>query len=223
MLKREYRAAHAPEVWTLTHALTQASRTQNKFSLRDQARLLKNRDALLNLEFESNWIFGLLIRPLYEAFPNAKYILTIRDCFSWINSEINQQHIYGHIQPWNVLADFRYGAMRVFDHREQGLRKLDLYPVSRYFSYWSNHIRLVLDTIPEQQLLVLRTRDLSHEARTIADFLNLDESNLDMQRSHSHRRKDKPLSIEELVDPNYLHYQAKIYCQDIMRKFYDGL
>lgn len=40
MLKREYRATHAAEVWTLTDVLNQASRTQNKLSLRDQARLL---------------------------------------------------------------------------------------------------------------------------------------------------------------------------------------
>ena len=223
ILAKEYRAAHEPETWIVTHFLRRNSVAQNRLLTSTSCKeLFQARDALLGLEFESNWILGLAIEALYSTFPKAKYILTIRDCISWINSEINQKYVIGHRQPWRILSDYRYGPMRVYRKEEIGLKEYNLYPVRSYFRYWSDHISLVLNTVPEENLLVVRTRDLSSELETIATFLGIPVESLDTTRSHSHKRIQKPLDIYELVDPDYLHAQAELYCKDIMDRFYSN-
>lgn len=222
MLAAEHRSAHEPETWIATHFLGRNSVAQNTpYTNTSCSELFKARDALLALEFESNWVLGLAIEGLYSTFPDAKYILTIRDCISWINSEINQKYVIGHRQPWRILSDYRYGPMRVYRPEEIKLSEYNLYPVRSYFRYWSDHISLVLNTVPEDNLLVVRTRDLSSELGTIAEFLDIPLASLDVARSHSHKRTQKPLNIHDLVDPDYLSAQAELYCKDIMDRFYN--
>jgi len=221
MLQQEYRAAHEPETWIVTDALTRSSISHGgPETAKDQTELFRARDSFLSLEFESNWVLGLAIKPLYKTFPDAKYILTVRDCMSWVNSEINQHYVIGHRQPWRILSDYRYGQMRVYSDMEKGLEHHGLYPTQSYFRYWADHIRLVLDTVPSNNLLVLRTRDLSHKIKSIASFLGIPEDSLDLSRSHSHRRKDKPLNIYDLVEADYLHQQAEFYCKATMKELF---
>ena len=106
---------------------------------------------------------------------------------------------------------------------EDKLKALNLYPVRGYFTYWSRHIKTVRETIPPDQLLIIRTRDLSHRTQSIADFLSIPHSHLNLERSHSHKRSEKPLDINELVPPSFLYEQAERYCADLMEEFYDGL
>jgi hypothetical protein len=111
--------------------------------------------------------------------------------------------------------------MRVYRQEEIKLREYNLYPVRSYFRYWSDHISLVLNTVPEDNLLVVRTRDLSSELETIAKFLDIPVASLDKAVSHSHKRAQKALDIYELVDPDYLHDQAELHCGAIMKRFYN--
>lgn len=221
LLKKSYHATHEPETWILTHILQRTSLgEQNRLGDAEAINILKTRDRLIYSSFESNFVLGMLIDVAYEAFPSAKYILTIRDCYSWVNSEINQQHLIGNTQPWGLLADYRYGKRLYYPGAELALKRHGLYPLSSYFTYWAEHIQSVLDTIPTNKLLVIRTRDLNRRTQEIADFLEVPHDTLDTKRVHSHRRKRKPLDIRELVDSSHLREQALIHCGDIMDQFY---
>ncbi len=85
------RSAHEPETHTLLYLYNLY--IKGKISKDDQVRVLKARDSWLWLELESNWMLGLVIDALIEAFPNAKFIYTVRNPEEWIGSEINQEYI----------------------------------------------------------------------------------------------------------------------------------
>lgn len=221
LLKKNYHATHEPETWILNHILQRSSLgEQNRLDDSSVIGILKSRDRLIYPSFESNFVLGMLIDVLHEAFPSAKYVLTIRDCYSWINSEINQQHLIGNTQPWGLLADYRYGKRLYYPSAESTLKRYRLYPLSSYFSYWSEHIQSVLETIPSDKLLVIRTRDLNRKTQEIAEFLEIPHDMLDTERIHSHQRKKKPLDIRDLVDSSHLQEQALRHCSDIMDRFY---
>jgi len=224
LLRANYRASHEPETWILTHVLQSATLgAKRQIAVEDRIAILQARDHLLNLNLESNFVLGLVIDSLYAAFPNAKYILTIRDCYSWINSEINQQYVTGPRQPWSFLADYRYGPQRHYRPEDACLQEHNLYPVASYFSYWAAHIRAVRDTVPTDQLLIVRTEDLSYRTHDIADFLGIPHESLNLERSHSHQRHEKPLNIRQLVGSAFLERQASFFCGDLMEEYYDSL
>jgi hypothetical protein len=136
---------------------------------------------------------------------------------------INRRKVTGYRQPWSLLADYRYGSRRYYREQETELKKLGLYPIGNYFSYWSEHIRLVLDTIPESNLLVLRTSNISKSTKNIADFLEINHGNINTNNKHKHGLEEKPINIENIVGKRYLKKQAKLHCEDTMKKFYGGI
>jgi hypothetical protein len=224
LLSTNYRSSHEPETWILTHLLKGTTLgTDRKMTLEERIGVLRARDQLLNLNFESNFVLGLLIETLYSSFPDAKYILTIRDCYSWVNSEINQQYISSHISPWDFLYDYRYGLQRYYQPEDICLKEYNLHPLSSYFSYWAGHIKTVLDTIPHDQLLVIRTKDLSSRTNDIANFLEISFDRMMLSKSHSHRRRNKALNILDLIDKNFLEYNASIFCKDIMMEYFGSM
>src|SRR5206468_4805128 len=52
-------------------------------------RILRRRDRLLWLEMESSTLGGILIDPFSRGCPSKKFILTIRDPYSWCDSWID--------------------------------------------------------------------------------------------------------------------------------------
>ena len=53
--------------------------------------LLTKRDQHLGLELESCNLLRFFVETLLDGFPEAKFILTIRDCYSWLDSCLNHQ------------------------------------------------------------------------------------------------------------------------------------
>ncbi len=56
-----------------------------------QARdILRGLDRRMWLELNSSWINYFLLEMLIDEYPQAKFIFTIRDCYSWLDSILNQ-------------------------------------------------------------------------------------------------------------------------------------
>ena len=83
-----YRTAHEVDLRRMVR-LAVAS-LDGSISDQEIERLLLRRDRQLWLEMDSSNINGDLIRPLVRISPQAKFILTIRDVYSWLDSAINQ-------------------------------------------------------------------------------------------------------------------------------------
>ena len=60
-----------------------------------------HRDERLGLEFDSSWVNYFIIGHLVYAFPDAKFILLVRDCYTWVESIVNHMLTRREVQKSN--------------------------------------------------------------------------------------------------------------------------
>jgi len=204
-------SAHEPE----THILLSLydRHAQGGMTVSEQARVLRARDTLLWLDVESNHLLGLVIEGLVAAFPDARYVLTVRDPRAWLESQINQQHEKGHIEPFKTAWARMYGGVPATEH-DARLHEQGLYGVGGYLSYWSRQNLRVLRAVPSANLMVVWTREITDRADQIARFLGAE--GVDRERTHSNRRREKALRLDALVDSAYLAEQIQIHTAEAM-------
>ncbi|HEX8449769.1 MAG TPA: sulfotransferase [Allosphingosinicella sp.] len=125
-------------------------------------------------DLDVSQINGFAIKALVRCFPEARYILTIRDSAGWLRSFVNHQLTIPAAQgsEWQAFRDLRFAAPpSPFTREDEVLERFALYPVDAYLGYWLRHNRQVLAAVPPKQLLVVATADLSSSAERIAEFL----------------------------------------------------
>lgn len=84
-----YRASHEPNEVFMINLINRKAKGEMTDS--DIIKILKSRDVSNWLEIESSHYLGGVIEQLIQVSSNAKYILTIRDCLSWMDSWFNHQ------------------------------------------------------------------------------------------------------------------------------------
>ena len=144
---------------------------------RELSRWLRGRDAVLWLECEAFHATAWNILPdlLTKAFPDARFILTVRDCYSWLDSVINQHLNIKVSPPFQQLRNL-YHADPV-QREVAALEVKGLYSLQGYLSYWARHNDFVLNAVPSDKLLVdVPTRGLSEHTDDIASFVGVDHS-----------------------------------------------
>jgi hypothetical protein len=127
------------------------------------ARVLRRRDRLLRLEMESSSLAGILIEPLSAACPDKKFILTVRDvytwCDSWIDHNVNDPPESS--SPWTALDRIRLRVDEVEPTRfDSPLIDRGLPPLACYFHLWAEHNSRVLEVVPPTRLLVVETSQI---------------------------------------------------------------
>ena len=195
-----YRWDHEPDVRTNCRVLNR--HYKDRISDEEYLRFLRRRDRQFWLDVESNCFLGYRPDLLLEAFPEARFILPIRDPRSWLHSMLNA-HVQFPPEPGTGFRDFH----EVFfpddgvPHRpdEAPLAERGLYPIRRYLDYWLRHNRTILETIPAKQLLLLRTESISESLDSIASFLGVPEDTLGVKTTHANRTKGAE-SLLDLLD-----------------------
>src|SRR5207247_5842007 len=107
---------------------------------------------------DSSSVAGILIEPLLAACPGKRFILTIRDvyswCDSWLDHNINTPPVDS--SPWTVLDRVR---LRADDLRptkfDSPLSERGLPPLACYFQLWADHNARILEAVPRERLLVV--------------------------------------------------------------------
>ncbi|NBB85245.1 MAG: hypothetical protein GVY12_03350 [Bacteroidetes bacterium] len=186
----------------------------------DVKAYLRRRDRRLRLEIDSSQLNYFFLRQLVEVFPDAKFILTIRNPYAWVDSFINHQLGRGVSKEWKRLRDLRFQPER-FDHppEEEALAKKGLYTLDGYFSYWARHNEHVLETVPDSRLLVLRTTEITERANEIAAFAGVEPSAANQKRSHANKARSK-FGVLAKVDQEYLAEKVETYCGDLMKQYF---
>lgn len=178
IFSKNYRAAHEPnseEFIDLLFAVWNGSREPKHLR-----RYIKERDKRLWLEIDSSQLNYFVLDILVQEFPKAKFILTIRDCYSWLDSLINHQLARDCSQNWYKLRDVRFkGKSTEYAPEEEILARHNLYTLDGYLSYWAKHNKDILAKVPNHKLLIVKTNEISSKVAKISDFLgvNFDELN----------------------------------------------
>ncbi len=193
----------------------------SELTLENQTRFLRERDRRLWLEMESSHLLYHSLGILIDEFPESKFILTIRDCYSWMNSYMN--HHLSHDDTadhwWKLRRYYFRDDQLQHASEEQVLKNNGLYTVEGYLSYWAHYYNSILEMVPEERLLVIRTDRIGDNLQNIADFLCIHVSTLDNSKSHVYKAKKRYDLIWE-IDREFLESKVKEYCSDLMQRYF---
>ena len=101
--------------------------------------------------------------------------------------------------------------------KEQGVRSLDY-----YFSYWKWHNTGVLEQVPQDRLLVVRTDQIGQRAFEIADFAGLPRRAVRQERTHEFRNPAKQPILQQ-IDRSFVEARVARHCRPLMERFFSEI
>jgi hypothetical protein len=220
MFQGQFRAAHEPAlVDSLAHTMSWNRGEQPAARMR---ALLRWRDRRLGLELEAAHYLHHVAPLLVEEFPAARFVLTLREPVSWLESEINQNLRAAEFPFWRALAHQRYGRYgAALPAAERGLADAGCaHAIAAHLHYWRDHIEGVLAAVPNDRLLVVRTDQLDERAPELAAFLGVAPDLLDRSRSRAGAGGPRRIDLRALVDPDHLAREVERHCADLLTRWF---
>jgi glycosyltransferase involved in cell wall biosynthesis len=189
----------------------------------EMKRFLLERDRRMYLEMDASNLNIHVTELLVELFPHAKFILTVRDCLGWVDSEINHKLSRPFPRAWQAMWNHRYQSEKLkHSSAEKLLAEHNLYTLDGYLAFWNWHNRTALEKIPAERLLVRKTKAISHSTEAIAKFIGVPHEKLDVQRAHAFGAAKK-YGILAQLDPAFVHEKARAHCAELMAKLFPEL
>jgi hypothetical protein len=218
MMFGNLRSAHQPESDTVIDMIFDLA--SGRVDAAELGRYLLERDRRLWLDVDSSHLNFFLLGKLVKLFPEAKFILTIRNPYSWLDSFINHELAYEASDRWLKLRDFRFRP-DIYIHRQEEmiLKEKGLYTLDGYLSYWRHHNHTVIHTVPEERLLVVRTDQITDRAEKIAAFAGVSSRDIRREKTHAFKARAK-FGLLEKIDQDYLEYKVKEHCGDLLAHFF---
>jgi len=213
-----YQAAHEPESDTLIQLLL-SNPPVNQIN----QQLIK-RDQHFGLELESSNILSFFVDSLVSEFTKAKFILMIRDCYSWLDSCLNHQlnntQRTEEMAIWWHYRDFCFKP-KSFPHaaQEKILAQHNLYTLDGYLSYWQQINQTILATVPPEKLLIVRTHEIEASFEKIAQFLSISVKTLNSSHAHLYRASKK-FNLLWQIDRDFLEEKVEFYCRPLMDQYF---
>lgn len=155
-----------------------------------------------------------------SEFPQAKFILTIRNCYSWLESFLNYTLSRRLPLYWQKFGEFRYGSDS-FDYapEEKILADHQMRPLAQLLSRWATHQRQVLKRVPSDRLLIIRTHELDRSIPRLAEFLNIAPKTLDAHQAHLYKTAQQRDLLRQ-IDHDFLAAKVAEYCGDLMQTYF---
>jgi hypothetical protein len=187
--------------------------------------LRRHREKVLEMDSAAN--NGRCVDILAEEFPSAKFILLIRDFYSWLNSEQNKLLIRARTpEAWpkppgstpspreSVAAGLAfYQSDEAFVRRFEALLEV-------HVKEWTEVNQFILDRVPASRLLIVRTCDLSRSREKLARFVGVPPETL-VENAHMDKAPHD-LRILSKVDPEMLERRVRERCGPLMDRFFPG-
>jgi len=184
------------------------------------------RDRRLWLEMDSSHLNSLVAPALRDAFPQARFILTIRECYSWLDSVFDTIVNSGGLvdsPDWSVRKDL-FGATgpQTYSSEERALERHGIPPVGELLRYWAQHNQRMLDALAGPRLFVVRTDRLSEKIAEIASFLDVPSDSLNRDRIHLNITRVRH-GIAHGLGASFLEDQVGRFCGEIMGTFFPDI
>ena len=221
LLARSYRAAHEPErAETFKMILRQSEGEIDTDSFDDY---LRQRERRLNLEYDIAWANQFIIDRLLTVFGEAKFIVLIRDPYSWLQSTVG--HLISRQLPAEVppFLDWWFKPEQ-YPHtsRERALEAQGIYSLAALVNAWNQHIKTCTQLIPPERCLILKTHELNRSHQRIADFLQIPLKTLDREKGHINQSTWNG-RLDSLVDTNYISKVVNSMCAESMTRYFPNV
>lgn len=212
-----YLSAHEMQVGKTTDLII--NYLEQKYSENEMISMLIARDKKLHLEIESSHLLVYLGHLLTRTFPHAKFIVTIREPYSWLQSRLNY-HFFYNPPAWKRYRDyFWWRNHQGYSQQEKRLEELGLCSLDVYLSQYAEIYRLIESHIPNNKRLIVKTSNLNNSIPKIADFLSLNQ--LSIQPKHSKKASKKiSLLVEKEINPEFVREKIWHHCEDIITKYF---
>jgi hypothetical protein len=218
LLSAHYRAAHEPERADTLRMVLRESRgevTPNGF----RAYLIE-RDERLDLDYDIAWANQFMVGHLVEAFPDARFLVLVREPYSWLRSVAG--HLLSREIPPEVRA-FLDWWFRPDEYpptpRDRTLQERGLYSAAAFLAVWNRHVDACTRAIPPARRLILRTHELARSHERLADFLGIPPETLDGSAGHENRSTWSG-RLESLVDPEHVQEVVASICRANMDRLF---
>jgi hypothetical protein len=216
MFKRSFRSAHEP-FYPQTIQLV-LDFLENRLSKTKAAEILKERDETLNLEVESNHLLIYFSGILVDLFPEAKFMITIREPYNLLNSMLNWYLIHNFNDTWNLYRDYFFEHNHDdFEPEEEILKKKNLYPLDAFLRKIADHYNHVAANIPKHRRVMIRTDRLNNSREILSSFFNIDKLSLEIAYANANSRKRK---ILDQLDENFVRRKIWKYCKQIITEHF---
>ncbi|MEX1198519.1 MAG: sulfotransferase [Pseudohongiellaceae bacterium] len=223
MFVTDYRSAHEPETVALTEAVAKIldscpspgrageQRSEQKVAPGlDIAAWLQARDRRLNLEVEASHPLGYMAPWLPEAFPEARFVITIRDPLRWLKSRLNF-HYYKAPPEWQKYRDLIWSRWHRGYHREEKLlEESGLYSIDAYLAQYAEQYQLLFRHLPEDRRLLVRTEELDTSAERIGAFLGIDPATITRQHANAFSQED---NVMDRLPEAFVARRIEAHCQ----------
>jgi hypothetical protein len=172
MFASRYRSMHEAQSSTILPDI--AGYLNGTLPPEDLNHALAARDQL-ELEVDVAPFLNNIVPELVMRYPDAKFVVTIRHCFDWLDSRL--EHNYATIEAgvspiWQNIREAEYSSIEAdFGPEDRHLRELGLYPVRAYLRRWVIANERALSEIPAARILVVRTEDLDHAVSELETFV----------------------------------------------------
>jgi hypothetical protein len=218
LLGGSYRAAHEPERADVLAVILQEAR--GEMTGEEVRAWLVERDARLALDFDIAWANQFLIRHLPDVFPAARFVVLVRDPYTWLGSIAG--HLLSRTIPPEVRA-FLDWWFRPDEHPpgpgDEAMDRVGLYSVEAFLTAWNRHLDACRAGLPATRTLALRTHELARAHARLAQFLEIPVDALFAERGHLNERTWAG-HLEDLASPAHLESSVARLCGENMRRYF---
>jgi hypothetical protein len=216
-----YRSAH--EFMFEQTARTLVGHARGEIAHDDLRAFIRQRDERGLLEMDAATFSFSYADILVQEFPAALFLLTIRDCYSWLDSLLNMTLLLGPRMPaWMVAYGQHVNRFRFVPAMAQSRATfIQHLPelVEASVRYWARANRHLLEVLPPERTLLLHTTDISTSIDTIAAFIGVPAHTLLPAQSHLFRAAKK-LGLLHEIDYEFLRKQCERHCGALMGEFF---
>lgn len=216
---RSIRAKHEPKL----RAAMQQVIAHHRGELDDDGlrAFVRRRDQRLRLELDSSHVNAFLLAPLLAEFDDARFVLTMRDCRSWLDSALNHTM---NTANWSGVdrqyLEFWFGTLQPeYSRHDAFLREHGLLSVDCYLAAWARHNEAVLATVPDDRLLVVRTDRIAERLEEIAAFAGVPKDRIARGFRAQGQARVRHGMLGR-VDAAYVDERVDARCGDLMRRFF---
>ena len=161
---------------------------------------------------------------LSEAYPNAKFVCLIRDCYSWLKSYINyftqpdREALQSSFKRNGLPFDLPRGAC---DAKQELIRNFHKY-IDGALSFWANEYNAILekcDHLSKDRYLIIRTNEIMDKIDELARLTGVSSDTLLRENAHLNKAEYR-VNILKRLDFDFLKDKFDRHCSVLMRKFF---
>jgi hypothetical protein len=219
-----YRAAHEVDRRRML-PIANAART-GRLSPARRRWELRRRNLRFGLEVDSAAFLTLFVPDLARMYPRARFVVSVRDCFTWMDTRVEKwlrsgERIDPNATDW--AAPYRWSDYGVTwavtqSPEDAPLVERDLPPIGSLAKRWAQTYADVLRSSPPDRTLVMRTEDIDTSLERLAEFCGVDGSTL-TPGVHRNAAPSRERLLSQLSRDHVLH-EVERYCAPLMEQFW---